>query len=47
MRGEVMIDYVASRVRSSLGSLHPVTGKYDPRRYHLALSPRWNAWKVD
>lgn len=47
MRGEVMIDYVSSRVRSSLGSLHPVTGKYDPRRYHLALSPRWNAWKVD
>jgi len=47
MRGEVMIDYVASRVRSSLGSLHPVTGKYDPRRYYLALSPRWNAWKVD
>lgn len=47
MRGEVMIDYVASRVRSSLGSLHPVKGKYDPRRYYLALSPRWNAWKVD
>jgi hypothetical protein len=47
MRGEVMIDYVASRVRNSLGSLHPVSGKYDPRRYHLALSPRWNAWKVD
>lgn len=47
MRGEVMIDYLASRVRSSLGSQHPVSGKYDPRRYYLALSPRWNAWKVD
>lgn len=47
MRGEVMIDYVASKVRASTGSLHPVTGKYDPRRYNLALSPRWNAWKVD
>lgn len=47
MRGEVMVDFIASRVRSSLGSLHPVVGKYDPRRYYLALSPRWNAWKVD
>ncbi|GAB4279518.1 MAG: hypothetical protein Kow0029_23470 [Candidatus Rifleibacteriota bacterium] len=47
MRGEVMIDYVSSRVRSSLGSLHPVRGKYDPNRYYLAISPRWNAWKVD
>lgn len=47
MRGEVMIDYVASRVRSSLGSLHPIYGKYEPRRYHMALAPRWSAWKVD
>lgn len=47
MRGELMIDYVASKVRASLGGLHPQTGKYDPRRYYLALSPRWNAWKVD
>lgn len=47
MRGEMMIDYVASKVRASTGSLHPLTGKYDPRRYNLALSPRWNAWKVD
>ena len=47
MRGELMVDYVASRLRPSLGSLHPQTGKYDPRRYNLALSSRWNAWKVD
>lgn len=47
MRGEIMIDYVASRLRPSLGSLHPKTGKYDPRRYNLALSSRWSAWKVD
>lgn len=47
MRGEVMVDYVASKLRPSLGSLHPKTGKYDPRRYNLALSPRWSAWKVD
>ncbi len=47
MRGEVMVDYSASKVRASLGSLHPQSGKYDPRRYYLALSPRWNAWKVD
>lgn len=47
MLGEIMVDYVASKVRASTGSLHPLTGKYDPRRYNLALSPRWNAWKVD
>jgi hypothetical protein len=47
MRGEIMIDYVASKLRPSLGSLHPKTGKYDPRRYNLALSSRWSAWKVD
>lgn len=47
MRGEVMVDYVASKLRPSLGSLHPQTGKYDPRRYNLALSSRWSAWKVD
>jgi hypothetical protein len=47
MRGEIMVDYIASKVRASTGSLHPLTGKYDPRRYNLALSPRWNAWKVD
>jgi len=47
MRGELMVDYVSSKLRPSLGSLHPQTGKYDPRRYNLALSSRWNAWKVD
>lgn len=47
MRGEILVDYIASKVRASTGSLHPLTGKYDPRRYNLALSPRWNAWKVD
>ncbi|OQA07787.1 MAG: hypothetical protein BWY66_01250 [bacterium ADurb.Bin374] len=47
MQGHVMIDYIASRVRASLGSLHPKTGKFDPRRYHLVLSPKWSTWKVD
>lgn len=47
MQGHVMVDYIASRVRASLGSLHPSTGKFDPRRYHLVLSPKWSTWKVD
>ncbi|RCK79036.1 MAG: hypothetical protein OZSIB_0378 [Candidatus Ozemobacter sibiricus] len=47
MQGHVMIDFLSSRVRASLGSLHPKTGKFDPRRYHVTLSPRWSTWKVD
>ncbi|NLI78571.1 MAG: hypothetical protein GX442_19285 [Candidatus Riflebacteria bacterium] len=47
MQGHIMVDYIASRVRASLGSLHPLNGKFDPRRYHLTLSPKWSTWKVD
>jgi len=47
MQGSVMVDYISSRVRASLGSLHPQTGKFDPRRYNLTLSPKWSTWRVD
>jgi hypothetical protein len=45
MGGTVAVDYVASKVRSSLGSLHPERGKYDPRRYHVSFSPLWASWR--
>ena len=46
MGGNVAIDYVSSRVRTSLGSLHPIRGKYDPRRYHVSFSPVWASWRA-
>lgn len=46
MGGTVVVDYVSSRVRTSLGSLHPTRGKYDPRRYHVSFSPAWAAWRA-
>lgn len=45
MGGTVGVDYVSTKVRSSLGSLHPVRGKYDPRRYHVSFSPLWASWR--
>jgi hypothetical protein len=45
MGGTVVVDYVSSRVRSSLASLHPVRGKYDPKRYHVSFSPLWSSWR--
>lgn len=47
MGGTVVVDYVSSRVRSSLGSLHPERGKYDPNRYHISFSPSWASWRVE
>lgn len=47
MMGDLLIDYVSSYLRPSMGSLHPETGKYDPRRYNLAMAQKWNSWKVD
>lgn len=47
MMGDILIDYVSSYLRPSMGSLHPETGKYDPRRYNLAMAQKWNAWRVD
>ncbi|GAB4269720.1 MAG: hypothetical protein Kow0029_05930 [Candidatus Rifleibacteriota bacterium] len=43
--GTVVVDYVSSKVRSSLGSLHPVRGKFDPKRYHVSFSPLWSSWR--
>ncbi len=45
MGGSILVDYVSSRVRTSLGSLHPTKGKYDPRRYHVSFSPTWSSWR--
>ncbi len=45
MRGTTSIDYLSSRVRSSLGSLHPDHGRLDPSRYYGTLSPTWIAWQ--
>jgi hypothetical protein len=45
MGGTVVIDYVSSKVRNSLGSLHPTRGKYDPKRYHVSFSPMWASWR--
>jgi hypothetical protein len=45
MGGTVGVDYVSTKVRSSLGSLHPTRGKYDPRRYHVSFSPLWASWR--
>lgn len=46
MMGKVTVDYVSSRVRSSLGSLHPERGKFDPRRYYVTFSPTWASWRT-
>ncbi|MBF0548209.1 MAG: hypothetical protein HQM08_27480 [Candidatus Riflebacteria bacterium] len=46
MMGKVTVDYVSSRVRSSLGSLHPDKGKFDPRRYNVSISPVWSSWRA-
>ncbi len=45
MQGTTVIDYVSSRVRTSLGSLHPERGKFDPHRYHVSLGPIWTSWR--
>ncbi|MDD3148561.1 MAG: hypothetical protein PHD82_14805, partial [Candidatus Riflebacteria bacterium] len=47
MGGTVAVDYVSSRVRTSLGSLHPVRGKFDPKRYHVSFSPLWASWRAN
>ncbi|MFZ2960020.1 MAG: hypothetical protein WA705_24325 [Candidatus Ozemobacteraceae bacterium] len=46
MLGKVTVDYVSSRVRSSLGSIHPDRGKFDPRRYFVTISPTWASWRA-
>lgn len=46
MLGTVVIDYVSSRTRTSVGSLHPYRGKYDPKRYHVSFSPIWSTWRA-
>jgi len=42
----VVVDYTAYKTRSSLNSLHPEKGKFDPERYHVSLAPGWESWKI-
>ena len=46
MLGTVVVDYISSRTRTSVGSLHPTRGKYDPKRYHVSFSPIWSTWRA-
>lgn len=45
-QGAVKITYVGFKTRSSLNSIHPKQGKYDPERYQVTLTPGWEAWRV-
>ncbi len=47
MGGTVEVSYTSSRVRTSVGSLHPERGKFDPSRYHVSFSPTWASWRVE
>ena len=46
MSGTIKVDYVSTKVRASLGSLHPERGKFDPKRYHVSFSPVWASWRA-
>ena len=46
MGGAVQLDYISSRVRTSLGSLHPERGRFEPNRYFVTFSPAWASWRV-
>ncbi|MBI3038579.1 hypothetical protein HYY75_05935, partial [bacterium] len=45
-QGEIVIDYTAYKTRSSLNSINPEKGKFDPERYHITLAPGWANWRV-
>lgn len=44
--GDIMVVYTAYKTRSSLCSVHPRTGVYDPERYVVTLSPAWESWRT-
>lgn len=44
--GTVLVDYVSSKVRTSLATLHPIRGKFAPERYHVSFSPLWSSWRA-
>ncbi len=46
LMGEVLVEYVAYKTRSSLTSVNPDQGVYDPDRYLITLSPGWSSWKL-
>lgn len=45
-QGDIKITHIGYKTRSSLNSVHPTQGKYDPERYHLTMMPGWEAWRV-
>ena len=46
LMGEVKVEYVGYKTRSSLVSINPDKGIYDPDRYEVTLSPGWSSWKI-
>ena len=46
MGGSIILDYKSTKTRTSIGSLHPERGKYDPNRYHISFSPIWSTWRA-
>jgi hypothetical protein len=38
-QGDIRIEYTAYKTRSSMTSLHPTYGVYDPERYIVSLAP--------
>ena len=44
--GTLVVDYISSRTRTDVGSLHPTRGKYNPKRYNISFSPVWSTWRA-
>jgi hypothetical protein len=45
-RGDIMVEHVSYKTRSSLNSVHPIKGKYDPERYFVSFAPGFETWRV-
>lgn len=45
-QGDIRIEYVAYKTRSSMNSIHPSQGVYDPERYVVSLAPGFSSIRV-
>lgn len=45
-QGDIRIEYVAYKTRSSMNSIHPTMGVYDPERYIVSLAPGYSSIRV-
>lgn len=45
-QGDIRIEYVAYKTRSSINSIHPTQGVYDPERYIVSLAPGFSSIRV-